>query len=100
MHFCTSCEHCEPGNHLKKFYKYPLSTGLGVMMPRLGSANGRVKEVKFDSSFSGLRDYFGMGRLKSHLENIGSGTLPDVFFLFGGRVVNCCLCFVLLNCFY
>lgn len=85
IHFCTTCEHCEPGHHLKKYCKYPLSTRLGVMMPRLGSASRRVNDVKFDSSFSGLRDYRGMGRLKSHLVNIGPGTFPDLFFLFGGE---------------
>lgn len=56
-------------------------------MPRLGSVSRRANEVKLDSSFSGLRDYWEMGRLKSHLVNIGPGvsqTFSFLFFLEGG----------------
>lgn len=53
-------------------------------MPRLGSVSRRANEVKFDSSFSGLRDYWKIGRLKSQLVNTGPGVFPMFSFFFGG----------------
>lgn len=69
-------------------------------MPRLGSVSRRDNEIKFDSSFSGLRDYWKVGRLKSHLVNIGPGVSQMFSFFWGGVEVNCSLCIFLLNCFY
>lgn len=79
MHFNSTCEHCKPGHRLKKYYKNPFSTFFGVMTARCGSVNRRVSEVKLYSSLSGLRDDWGMERMKSHLGSIGHDAFPDIF---------------------
>lgn len=53
-------------------------------MPRLGSVSRRANEVKFDSFFSGLRDYWKVGKVEKSPSKYWSWCLPDVFFLFGG----------------